>query len=256
MLAVRSNVRALSNFTLGSDWSEVRETLNQACGIQSLANIDTSPDSAADSASIPFFAVNKKRTSQSKNEEFRKYFKTMPALGYTGHCFDDGVHMDCCTMLAHPDRPEDLSQVLDEKLETLAPLGPGIRAGTRLASRVRGASWCTAQKLDTGDERQSTDSTKPQSVCEATYHAKRAFKIVWCPERKKPINGEDDYSRFIVVDEDGDLLTTGRPTNPPKLKLRRLSFEAVKGTRFALGCEIDFEAEDQVCVGGSCASSY
>ena len=78
---------------------------------------------------------------------------------------------------------------------------------------------------------------------------------------------EDDYSRFIVVDEDGDLLTTGachhslsekigrnasarrvvrvyvsvfpcaeesvvsgRPTNPPKLKLRRLSFEAVKGT--------------------------
>ena len=139
----------------------MRETLNQACGIQSLANIDASPDSAADSASIPFFAVNKKRTSQSKNDEFRvlplsqrcfvcvdnfmiyyiivfnnrimpplrhllqKYFKTMPALGYTGHCFDDGVHMDCCTMLAHPDRPEDLSQVLDEKLETLAPLGPG-----------------------------------------------------------------------------------------------------------------------------------
>lgn len=137
----------------------------------------------------------------------------MPALGYTGHCFDDGVHMDCCTMLAHPDRPEDLSQVSDEKLEIRAPLGPGsvaqhhhhvvvsrtftqnisrhegIRAGTRLASRVRGVSWCTAQKLDTGDEGQNRDSTKLQSVCEATYHAKRAFKLVWCPERKKPING-------------------------------------------------------------------
>merc|ERR1712037_908031 len=132
--------------------------------------------------------------------------------------------MDCCTMLAHPDRPEDLSPVSDDKLEP-------------------------------GDERQNRDP-KPQSVCEATYHAKRAFKLVWCPERKKPINGEDDYARFIVVDEDGDLLTTGRPTNPPKLKLRRLSFEAVKGTRFALGCEIDFDAEEGVCEGESCASSY
>ena len=47
----------------------------------------------------------------------------MPALGYTAHCFDDGVHMDCCTMVEHADKPSDPDA---PAIDLHAPLGPGL----------------------------------------------------------------------------------------------------------------------------------
>ena len=62
------------------------------------------------------------------------------------------------------------------------------------------------------------------------FRAHIAFKLVWSPV--------DDYSSFVLVDDDGDLLANGTPTGQlPGMSQRQMNFQIVSGSKYATAAQ-------------------
>lgn len=107
---------------------------------------------------------------------------------FTGHCFNDFNHVDCCAMkqgAVHRTNSESLV--------------PGMHAVNHLGAHITGASdlsfgpggsWCTCHL------------NSPFDVCHKQFGASTAFKLVWCEGTKLA----------ALVDDSGNLLNWGTPT--------------------------------------------
>lgn len=138
-----------------------------------------------------------------------------PGEGWTGHAFNDAIHVDATTM-----RQDASYNTNDGSVRGIAlgnQLGPGILAAS-LPELGAGGSWSTCAN--------GCRLSPPQDVAHLQYRSRIAFKLVWVP---------DDYSRFVLVDDDGRLLATGAPTGRlPALSQRQANFELVAGSKYAV----------------------
>lgn len=178
MLAARGRARMLTAGELNGDWtSVVRPRLLWAAGLRDLRDAP-------------------------------------PGQGYTGHAFQDAIHVDATTMR------EEVSEFSNDGRV------PGIALGNRLGRGIAaaslpelgaGGSWSTCAngcKLD-----------PPQDVAHVQFRSRIAFKLVWVPDA--------GYRRFVLVDDDGVLLAAGEPTGQlPALEERRANYEMVAGSKY------------------------
>lgn len=195
MQAVRQRAASLTPLELSRDWStSVRPRLLWAAGLRDLRD-------------------------------------AAPGQGYTGHAFNDAIHVDATAM-----RDEESDALNDGRVRGIAlgnRLGPGIAAAS-LTELGPGGSWSTCGL----DARQATSSPRPaegtgmpagrlsppQDVAHLQFRSRIAFKLVWVP---------DDYSRFLLVDDDGRLLATGAPTGRlPALEERQANYAMVAGSKY------------------------
>ena len=156
-----------------------------------------------------------------------------PGKGYTGHCFNDFNHVDATTMLMHTADNEHDGSVRGIALGN--QLGDGIRAAS-LPDAGPGGSWCTCSS--------GANQEPPHDVAHVQFQSKIAWKLVWVP-------GEaGDFSRFVLVDENGKSLTTGVPTgNVPRVEEREHNFRMLRGGRYA-ECAKEYESSDVNFGGG------
>ena len=170
-----------------------------------------------------------------------------PGQGYTGHAFNDAIHVDATAML-------DGDALNDGRVRGIAignRLGPGIAAAS-LTELGPGGSWSTCQATSSplSSPRPAEDSgvahlqVTPSPHCppphrrtaalaalraatvprRLQFRSRIAFKLVWVP---------DDYSRFVLVDDDGRLLATGAPSGRlPALEERQANYAMVAGSKY------------------------
>eukprot|EP00510_Aplanochytrium_minuta_P006084 CAMPEP_0184011932 /NCGR_PEP_ID=MMETSP0954-20121128/4099_1 /TAXON_ID=627963 /ORGANISM="Aplanochytrium sp, Strain PBS07" /LENGTH=203 /DNA_ID=CAMNT_0026291799 /DNA_START=280 /DNA_END=891 /DNA_ORIENTATION=+ len=139
-----------------------------------------------------------------------------PGQGYTGHSFNDFNHCDLTTMLG---------QVTDSKHEGGISgiamgnhLGDGIKIASIPFGETGSGSWSTCI-LGSG-------KSPPQDVAHVQFNSKIAFKLVWCPP---------DFTSFVLVDDDGHLLSQGTPSGRiPALRERMMNYEIVKGSKYSV----------------------
>lgn len=174
---------------LSGDWESVRKNVLAACGL-------------------------------SDNRSSR------PGSGYTGHCFNDFNHVDCCTMTSNNHHNENKNQV--KGIHHSNQLGPGITQASLalgLSEEEKGGSWCTCQ-LGAGRGK------VPVDVCHTQFKSRIGFKMVWCP------GANQKYETIVLVNDDGDLLASGQPSSVTvPLRERRNSYYEVAGSKYANGCE-------------------
>ena len=183
-----------------------------------------------------------------------------PGQGYTGHAFNDAIHVDATAM-----RDEESDALNDGRVRGIAlgnRLGPGIAAAS-LTELGPGGSWstCQAPSSPLSSPRPAEDSgvahlqvtppphrrtahrrtaapphchtfrsahlplcPLPTALRRLQFRSRIAFKLVWVP---------DDYSRFLLVDDDGRLLATGAPTGRlPALEERQANYAMVAGSKY------------------------
>ena len=177
MNAIRQRARSLTEYELNGEWEAVRRRLLWAAGMKDL------PDA-------------------------------LPGQGWTGHAFNDAIHVDATAMLG---------EVRDNRNDGSVS---GIAIGNRLGTGIQvasipelgtGGSWSTCQ-LDT--RRGSTDD-----VAHGQFQSRIAFKLVWCAPT---------FDSFVLVDDDGALLARGTPRGAlPPLAERQANFEMVRGSKYA-----------------------
>ena len=142
-----------------------------------------------------------------------------PGQGYTGHAFNDAIHVDATAM-----RDEESDALNDGRVRGIAlgnRLGPGIAAAS-LTELGPGGSWSTCQA--TSSPLSSPRPAEDSGVAHLQFRSRIAFKLVWVP---------DDYSRFLLVDDDGRLLATGAPTGRlPALEQREANYAMVAGSKY------------------------
>ena len=179
MNSIRARARSLSTSELSGDWEGVRRRLLWAAGLKDLP------------------------TAQ-------------PGEGYTGHAFNDAIHVDATAMLG--DVAENLSPSGEGRVRGIAVgnrLGPGIQIAS-VPELGSGGTWPTCQ-LDA--RRGSYDD-----VAHGQFRSRIAFKLVW----RAP-----DFGSFVLVDDDGSLLASGTPRgNLPPLAERQANYEMVRGTKY------------------------
>ena len=190
MNEIRARARSLTPEQLSGDWETVRTTkVLWAAGMKDLP-----------------FAV--------------------PGKGYTGHAFNDAIHVDATAMLGEVANNEN-----DGRVRGIAVgnrLGEGIQIASEPALGA-GGSWSTCQ-LDA--RRGSIDD-----VAHGQFRSRIAFKLVWTAP---------SFTTFVLVDDDGKLLARSgalRGELPP-LSERRANYEMVAGTKYAVNAQ-------QVDPGGS-----
>lgn len=173
----------LQKETLNGDWASlVRPSLLQACGLRDKTTV-------------------------------------RPGNGYTGHCFNDYNHVDCCTMIGEVAHNENNGQV--QGIAYSNPLGKGILSAS-IPSNGEGGSWCTCQ-LGSGN-------APPADVCHIQFQSQIAFKLVWCKS--------DDYRSFTLVDDVGELLAYGEPSGRlPSYNQRKGNYRVVEGSKYAVACD-------------------
>ena len=137
-----------------------------------------------------------------------------PGEGYTGHSFNDWNHCDLTAML------EDFADSTNEGrvrgIHQRNFLGRGIKIAS-LPELGPGGSWSTCMM--------GCNLDPPQDVAHVQFRSRIAFKLVWCPP---------DFTSFVLVDDDGELLAGGTPKGSlPEYSERKLNFEAVKGSKYA-----------------------
>lgn len=99
-------------------------------------------------------------------------------------------------------------------------LGPGIEVAS-LPELGEGGTWSTCTN--------GCHLDPPQDVAHIQFRSRIAFKLVWCPP---------SYASFVLVDDDGKLLNSGTPTGQlPQLGERKLNFNLVKGSKYAVEAE-------------------
>jgi len=144
-----------------------------------------------------------------------------PGAGYTGHAFNDSNHCDATTMLG--DVSHNLNEAGDNRVKGIAignRLGPGIEVAS-LPELGEGGTWSTCTN--------GCHLDPPQDVAHVQFRSRIAFKLVWCPP---------SFSKFVLVDDEGVLLASGTPTGQlPPMGERRLNFDLVKGSKYAVEAE-------------------
>lgn len=141
----------------------------------------------------------------------------LPGQGYTGHSFNDFNHVDLTCML---DQVQD--NLNDGSVKGIAlgnRLGPGVRIAS-LPELGPGGSWSTCAM--------GCNRDPPQDVAHIQFRARIAFKLVWVPNAA--------FDTFVLVDDDGNLLRTGKPVISatfPSLNERQTNYQLVKGSKYA-----------------------
>lgn len=142
----------------------------------------------------------------------------VPGQGYTGHSFNDYNHVDLTTMLDQVSDNEN-----DGKVKRIAignQLGNGIRVAS-LPELGRGGSWSTCAM--------GCHKDPPQDVAHVQFRSRIAFKLVWVPNER--------FDTFVLVDDAGKLLATGKPSDGPaglpNLRERQMNYRIVKGSKYA-----------------------
>ena len=175
---MRQRARSLTTSDLSGDWEDVRsKQILWAAGIKDLPS-------------------------------------ALPGQGYTGHAFNDAIHVDATAMLA-----EAADNMNDGRVRGIAVgnrLGPGIQMAT-VPELGSGGSWSTCQ-LD-------ARSGSVDDVAHGQFRARIAFKLVWCAP---------EFRSFVLVDDEGMLLARGTPSGElPPLRERQANYEMVRGTKYA-----------------------
>jgi len=99
-------------------------------------------------------------------------------------------------------------------------LGPGIKIAS-LPELGPGGSWSTCMI--------GCNKSPPQDVAHIQFRSRIAFKLVWCPP---------DFSKFVLVDDDGALLNQGNPSGIlPHLQERQQNYMVVQGSKYALAAD-------------------
>ena len=135
-----------------------------------------------------------------------------PGQGYTGHAFNDYNHCDLTTMLGDvQDESNADGSVAEISRSNL--LGPGIREAS-LPELGEGGPGRPAR---TGAHRIRQETSH-------TYNSARLLRSpIWTPA--------DDYSSFVLVDDDGKLLRKGTPQPPlPAKSQRQMNYRVVQGS--------------------------
>jgi hypothetical protein len=136
-----------------------------------------------------------------------------PGQGYTGHSFNDWNHVDATCMLSDYVASENEGRV--EGIHVSNKLGEGILAAS-IDELGQGGSWSTCMM--------GCNSEPPRDVAHMQFRARIAFKLVWCPP---------SFTQFVLVDDNGDLLTWGQPTGQlPSLWDRKTNYEHVKNSKY------------------------
>jgi len=137
-----------------------------------------------------------------------------PGYGYTGHSFNDFNHCDLTTMLEHVSYNENEGKV--DGIHFSNQLGPGVKIAS-IPELGPGGSWSTCIL--------GNNKNPPQDVAHLQFRSRIAFKLVWVPP---------DFSTFVLVDDNGDLLATGRPTGRlPDANDRRNNYRTTIGGKYA-----------------------
>lgn len=141
----------------------------------------------------------------------------VPGQGYTGHSFNDYNHVDLTCMLGDVADNEN-----DGSVRGIA-IGNRLGAGIRIASIPElgpGGSWSTCAM--------GCNKDPPQDVAHIQFRSRIAFKLVWVPN--------DNFDTFVLVDDDGKPLATGKPSSLedlPPLRERVMNYRLVQGSKYA-----------------------
>ena len=134
----------------------------------------------------------------------------------TSHSFNDANHCDLTTMLSSVQSNSNADgKVIG--ISTQNALGALIVAESD-PSKGEGGSWSTCIIGNNNKE-------GPQDVAHIQFKSRIAFKLVWC--------ADDDYRKFLLVDDVGNILKEGHvqsgdTTKPSKFE-RMLNNQYVKG---------------------------
>mmetsp|Transcript_6392 Transcript_6392/g.17857 ORF Transcript_6392/g.17857 Transcript_6392/m.17857 type:complete len:286 (-) Transcript_6392:193-1050(-) len=141
-----------------------------------------------------------------------------PGEGYTGHSFNDWNHVDLTCM---NDGSSDNQN--DGRVKGIAVgnfLGEGIRTAS-LPELGPGGSWSTCAL--------GCNQDPPQDVAHLQFKARVAFKLVWVPNEK--------FDTFVLVDDGGDLLARGTPSDGPgglpPLRERVQNYRIMEGSKYS-----------------------
>ena len=135
--------------------------------------------------------------------------------GYTGHSFNDYNHCDLTTMMGEVASNENGGRV--EGIHQSNQLGPGIQIAS-LEEIGPGGSWSTCML--------GCNKNPPADVAHVQFKSRIAFKLVWCPP---------SFDTFVLVDDAGALLATGKPTGTlPALPERQMNYGLVAGSKYAI----------------------
>ena len=70
------------------------------------------------------------------------------------------------------------------------------------------------------------NKSPPSDVAHVQFQSRIAFKLVWAPPA---------FDRFVLVDDAGGLLATGKPTGSlPEAGERQMNYQVVAGSKYAL----------------------
>ena len=141
-----------------------------------------------------------------------------PGEGYTGHSFNDWNHVDLTCM---NDGSSDNQN--DGRVKGIAVgnfLGEGIRVAS-LPELGPGGSWSTCAL--------GCNRDPPQDVAHLQFKARVAFKLVWVPN--------EEFDTFVLVDDDGNLLARGTPSDGPgglpPLRERVQNYRIMEGSKYS-----------------------
>merc|ERR1711957_787439 len=129
----------------------------------------------------------------------------------TSHAFNDDNHCDLTTMV----ESVSFQSNADGKIAQISQrnqLGPHIQKAS-LPEHGPGGSWSTCTN--------GAHLTPPSDVAHIQFQSRVAFKLVWVPQ---------DFSQFVLVDDEGKLLRRGKPTgNLPSMHARQGNYALVAG---------------------------
>ncbi len=145
-----------------------------------------------------------------------------PGQGYTGHSFNDYNHVDLTTM--NDDSSENLNDGSVKGIAVGNRLGPGIRIAS-LPELGPGGSWSTCAI--------GCHTDPPRDVAHVQFRSRVAFKLVWVPNA--------NYDSFVLVDDDGQLLAMGKPSDGPAAlpsrREREQNYQIMRGSKYATVAE-------------------
>lgn len=139
----------------------------------------------------------------------------VPGQGYTGHSFNDFNHCDLTAMRGEVSSNENEGRVTG--IHQSNRLGEGIKIAS-LPELGPGGSWSTCMI--------GCNSEPPRDVAHVQFQSRIAFKLVWAPP---------SFEQFVLVDDDGQLLTVGSPVGRlPDISERSKNYRVVQGSKYAL----------------------
>jgi len=143
----------------------------------------------------------------------------IPGEGYTGHSFNDFNHVDLTCML--DDTSDNKNDGSVKGIAVGNHLGPGVRIAS-MPELGPGGSWSTCM-IGCGE-------SPPHDVAHIQFKSRIAFKLVWVPN--------ETFDTFVIVDDDGTMLTRGTATGQlPNLRERQQNYMVVQGSKYATAAD-------------------